>query len=634
MSMNTRNETYDISDNLTKTSGNNHDKIKAEFEKYIKNPSSAALAALATKYKDDEYFIDEFIKYRNKRYNKIKKDATAFADKILRKYGTGNKPMHEILNKMMKYKSENKLSDYEYDEYRKAIIDKLSGNRALEIDYNQNLNIYRSRINKALGMQKTEDLGLNIKDTEQGILSEILRLYEKNTSLHNSVFIGSLMYEDCSLVALTGEFKRDKHNASNYIHPVIAALYLPKFGIFETYTLYANIGRIIKTRYEKKQIVTEPDALLYYEMISDPNDVVCEITSAIADLKNRYHVQIILWETVLKLRNGNYYESGPVSEFISTLNACRNNLYDNADLAYNQDDGAVLRKLMSVFSIRPTFLVTKPLYSIASLGSYPANNMPMPQVLQNILPFNNQPIYTIASVPMIIMNLPPNYDENTEPKDLRDAIRQTVWISENKVIIPKEQSIIFSKEVLIFYVNRRIQRVQLRTFINPISFTQMPLSMSSLERVNKFPLYIPDVLTIRNGSDETYLLRSVVTVTETSIQTNGKVINIITGSNTLITIPRNIENGIYDNSYLLYDPLGASIPVQHPLTGMEDTTGCNANFNGYVTNKPISYIPRVFMEHMGGTDVESFYQRASTCGTIFIYAKPSGFSGNEVVYMN
>ena len=55
-----------------------------------------------------------------------------------------------------------------------------------------------------------------------------------------------------------------------------------------------------------------------------------------------------------------------MSEFISTLNACRNNLYDNADLAYNQDEGAILRRLLSVFSIRPTIIYTKPIYSVAS----------------------------------------------------------------------------------------------------------------------------------------------------------------------------------------------------------------------------------------------------------------------------
>lgn len=633
--MNTRKETYDISENLAKKhNGSNHDKIKAEFEKYIKNPTNATLAELAHKYKDDEEFMDEFLKYRNKRYQKIKRDAIIFADKILKKYANGNKPMHEILNKMMKYAKANKLSDYEYDEYRKEITNRLTGNRAYEIDYNQNLTMYRSRINKALGAQRIEDSGLNIKDTEQGILSDILRLYKETLPLHNSVFVASLMYEDCSLVALTGEFKRDKHTANNYIHPILAAMYLPKFELFEIYTLYANIGRIIKTRYEKKQIVTEPDALLYYEMISDPNDVVCEITSAIADLKNRYQVQINLWETVLKLRNGNYYDAGPINSFITALNSCRNNLYDNADLAYNQDDGAILRKLLSVFSIRPTILVTKPLYGLANAANYSSLAMPISQAVQNILPFNSQPVYTITSVPMIIMHLPPVYDENTEPKNLQDAIRQTIWINENKVIVPKEQSIIFSKEVLIFYVNRRVQRIQVKTFLNPISFSQLPLTMSSLERINKYPLYVPDMITIRNSTDEAYSLRSVVTVTETSIQTNGKVTSIITGSNALITIPRNIEAGVYDNSYLLYDPLGASIPVQHPLAGQEVANDCRNNYNGYITNKPISYIPRIFTPVTpDGLKVESFYERASTCGTIFIYAKSTGFTNNNVVYM-
>ena len=88
----------------TNNTTNIKDKIRAEFEKYAKNPSSANLADLARKYKEDQQFIEEFIKYRNKKYKKIKKQARELAEKILRKYNNGTKPLHEILEKMLKYK--------------------------------------------------------------------------------------------------------------------------------------------------------------------------------------------------------------------------------------------------------------------------------------------------------------------------------------------------------------------------------------------------------------------------------------------------------------------------------------------------------------------------------------------------
>lgn len=638
----------------TNNTTNIKDKIRAEFEKYAKNPSSANLADLARKYKEDQQFIEEFIKYRNKKYKKIKKQARELAEKILRKYNNGTKPLHEILEKMLKYKADNKWSDYEYDEFRKELTNLLSGNRAMEIEYNQNLMNYRSRINKTLGMQMIEDTGLHIKDTEQGILEDILKMYNRYLPLHNSVLMQSLMYEDCSLVAITGEYKRDTHIASNYIHPILAAIYLPKFDIFEIHTLYSNFGGIVKARYERKPLITEPDALLYYDIISDPNDVVCEISSAITDLKNRYQVQITLWETVIKLRNGNYYEATPVNDFISALNVCRNNLYDNADLAFNRDEGSILRRFLNVFSLRPTIIATKPIYSVASFAAGPCTTgfamagLPMDQISQGLFPFNNQPVYTITSIAMITLQLPPLMVDNAEPKNLKDATRQTIWINENKTIIPKEQSIIYSKEVLIFYVNRRIQRIQIRTFSNPIAFSQLPLTMTSFDRLNKYPLNVPDAINIRNTIDERYELRSVVTVTETSIQQGGRETNIITGSNALIMTHRNPLKGVFDQTYLLYDPLGASLPVQHPLFSTIPQISLNNNnnisqqiindcckpdYNGYITNKPISYISGVLSPSIDGVTNPSFFERASTCGTIFIYAKPNGYSNNEILYM-
>ena len=63
------------------------------------------------------------------------------AEKIYQRYSTQTKPLHQILEKMLRYKREYKWSDKEYDDFRKELVSLLSGNRALEIDYNQNLPI-------------------------------------------------------------------------------------------------------------------------------------------------------------------------------------------------------------------------------------------------------------------------------------------------------------------------------------------------------------------------------------------------------------------------------------------------------------------------------------------------------------
>lgn len=629
-----RRETFEVSGDDKKSSGTsaNTEKIQQELDRLAKKGqvTAADISDLYNKY--DEEVAEEILRRDAKRGIQVRKQAKKIAQKIYKKYSDGSRPLHEILDRMMRFKIENKWSDSVYDEFRKELSYLLTGNRAMEIDLNQNIVAQRSRINRALGNTRvTVEDGLRIKDSEQGIKGEILSMYEKTSSLHKSVFMHSLMYEDCSLTAMTGEYKRERHIAGNHIHPLLACMFLPKIDIFEIQMLYSNFGSIIKARDERKPIVTEPDFMLFDAITTDPNDVVCEVNSPLTDIRNRYKVQIALWQTVLKLRSGSYYETEPISEFMTTLNACRNNLYDNADLAYNQDEGAMLRRLLSVFSLRPTIIYTKPIYSVASFAAGPfamsmgAEYGAGAAAGQGMFPFSGQPVYTITSVPMITLQIPPYTSDNDEPKDLRASTQQTIWINENKMIIPKQQSIIYSKEVLIFYVNRRIQRIQIKTFSNPLTFSQLPLTMSSFERLNAYPVYVPDRISLRSA-EETYHLRSVVAVTETEIKQGDKTTNIITGSTGLIMKHRDLGNSLFEPRYYIYDPFGASLPRKHPESGSE--------YDGYFANKPISFIEPIFTpppEATGGIINLSFADRAQRNGTIFIYAKPGGFSNTREI---
>ena len=243
--MNTRKDSYDVS---SEKKGNNSDKIKSELEKLSKKGiiTSTDIAELNRKYKGDPDIINEIVKRNAKRYSKIRKQAKEAARQIHSKFASGTRPFHEILDRIMKYKIKQKWSDAEYDEFKKELSHLLTGRRAMEIDYNPNLLRYRSKISSALGSVEVVDTGLNIKESEHKVLNEILSLFESTSSLHRSVFMNSLMYDDCSLVATTGKYKGDTHIASNHIHPVLACLYLPKLDIFEIHTLYANFGSIIK----------------------------------------------------------------------------------------------------------------------------------------------------------------------------------------------------------------------------------------------------------------------------------------------------------------------------------------------------------------------------------------------------
>lgn len=610
------------------------EKIRNEIEKRKGRLTADEIRELYEKYKHDESIVDEIIRLDSKIYRKIREQAQKLARKILMKYNDGSKTLHEILAIMVKYKNRNKWSDSQFEEFRKVLSGMLTGRRALELEYNQNLTAYKSRINRALGAPMTWlwtshfGDGLKIKDSEQGILAEILSLHQRSLIKHRAVFMQSLMYQDCSLVAMTGEYRREKHIATNHIHPIIACMFLPKFDIFEIYILYANFGNIIKARNDKKPILTEPDALLFYSITTDPNDVVCEVNSAIADLKNRYRVQIALWDSVLMLRNGNYYDDISINEFFTMLNNCRNNLYDNADVAYNQDEGAIMRKLMNVFSLRPTLIATKPIYTVAALAMGPwlgDFNSSM-----SSFPFDNRPIYTVTSISMITVQLPPYINDlstNLEGKNLLDGLHQNQWLNQcgsgKSVLMPYEQSVIHSKETLIFYVNRRIPRITIKTFTNPLAFSQLPLTISSFEKLNPYPLHVPQNINIRS-TEEMFQLRSVVAVTETEIKQGNVISNLITGCVGLIMKHRDLTSRMFDPIHYLYDPFGASLPVRHPDPAQP----------GYFTNKPISYIQPILTppaDETGGVINLSFFDRASRYGTIFIYAKPGGYNRNESI---
>ncbi len=152
-------------------------------------------------------------------------------------------------------------------------------------------------------------------------------------------------------------------------------------------------------------------------------------------------------------------------------------------------------------------------------------------------------------------------------------------------------------------------------------FSQLPLTMSSFETLNSYPVDVPDRLSLRNA-EETFHLRSVVAVNETQIRQGEKVTNIITGTTGLIMTHRNLEKNIYQPGYYLYDPFGASLPVRHPEQ------------DGFFNNKPISNLEPIFTpnpEATGGVVNPSFFDRASATGTIYIYAKPTGYQNNDLI---
>ena len=246
-----------------------------------------------------------------------------------------------------------------------------------------------------------------------------------------------MSYKDLAFEAMSGMFDRNKHDINRYVHPVLAALFIPKIQLIEERMLYSNIAGIINSRYNKERIVVKPDYELFYSMVVDPTDIVCDNSSPIKDLKSRAEVQVQLWNNVYNLRNGKYYDATSI-DFIAYIDKCKISNVDNPDIMYLSDEGVILRRLFSIFSFRPLIISTQPVFGVIT------NN-----------PFN-LPVNTnvITSIPYITYRLPNAVVQGVEYK-LSDANSQVQFYMENGTFVPKMTQLIDCRGPIIYYVPRR-----------------------------------------------------------------------------------------------------------------------------------------------------------------------------------
>jgi len=537
------------------------------------------LTRLRRKYTDEQIIIKIFDEFK-KAQKFILDKARKFRHLLLEKYSY-TLPAHEIVRKAERFKKKYEMTDSEFAMFLKFVMtDKeyISGIQSLP----------NTKMSKTLGYGRfMTSLGkLNIKDKEMPILKEILTLYQTTKQLHNQLILQSLSYQDCETTAMIGTFDPKKDNIYSYIHPVLAALFLPKIDLLDEHILLANLGYIIERKQKERDILSKPDAELYWDLITDPNDHACDMKSPITDLKNRYILQTRIWDCVINLRQGRYYHKR-LGEFLMAINNCRSGLYDAPDLAYIRDEGAILRKIMGAFSLRPTVVSTSRLYGTIErpfFGAYTSG------------PLTAQNITKLTTIPMITVRLPIEITGGRLAVHLKDALNRPQWYVENKTIVPKAQTILHSREIIFFYVNRRFQTINITRLNTPYNFSTLPLTVAGWESLNDHPVYFDDSMTILN---DVYKLRSVVFVDYSPSRKN-----LIIGCSAGIICQRSEDNGTYDEVAFLYQPQAAGHAYYKD--------------GKYKRDSPITWLPK------NGTlndDEETFDSLARTRGTIFMYQK-------------
>jgi hypothetical protein len=525
---------------------------------------------LRNKYGNEE-LVDKIQRAFIEKHNEISKRAKKFATLIREKYSNSQYPFHVLLEKAIKYKNKHGLSDDEFVEFQRIYENELVGLKSPEV-FTPNTNIMKVLGNVNVNLQGF--MG-KLSDNDFKVLQEILKLHASSKPLHSQVLLQSMQYQDCGIEALTGGYDRNIHNVSNHVHPVIAALFLPKIDILDTHFLHSNIANIVKTRYNNENFSSVADLELFYALTRDPNDIVCDVKSTLSDLHNRALLQNQLWNAVLSLRNGQYYNSS-FREFISTVDVCRLNKHDTPDLVYGRYDGTILKRLLSAFSFRPTVVATMPMYQIFSTNPYQ----------QNIKP-------TVTYVPMINLKLGPSINNN-QPVELNDALSQQQFFLENGSIVQKHTSLIYSRGVLIFFVDRRANIINTVNTMNPVAILNFPTAVSGFERLNDREVNAKDVIALR---EDIYQLRSVVL---SEVNTKSSESNLIVGSSAVFMIHADYAKGINFPAYFQYDPYGVVGPTV---------------LNGYaVKNNPMFEI-----DGASAVTEDNFKDMTRKRGIIFIY---------------
>lgn len=596
--------------NSTRGFDDKHSK-DGEFEIYLKSglPSSQVVSLLKSQNKDQKE-IDAFMERYEASKKKINKLIKKFVEKIELKYGHLDIP--ELMRKGIKFAAKHNFSGAEKDAFIRYVL--RGDTDAQYLPYQE---LGYTEMSKFLGFSSFPGQSISVKAPDHAALNEIARLYEASKPIHSAVRNNLVMYRTCSPEAISGEFKRDKHNVNLFVHPLIVALFLSKIDVLEKRMLYSNIGRLVVQRTQAyfqtqqdsgKQHLRflnsnislndllpgelEADLELAYEMALDPNSLnYFSDETPMANLLKRFNVQVELWKNVLSLRQGKFYSHGEsfnVDDGIMGLHKVLSSYdwtyFDSPDLYKVHDEGTMLRKLLAVFSFRPTFTQISSFVHRTGLGYSNLGAVLRPN-------FVNTPICNIK--------LPANVYGNNRPQapvHLMSALTQSDWFIENKMLVPKNKSVIHSRKIIFFYVNRRHQTLNFANVDIGFRYLSLPGTLSGMTGINTTDLVFTDEITL--GNDK-FNLSSVVVLNPLL---EGQ---LSTGCSSIVLCPPDPTVGRMRTTYLYYNPISASI--------MFEKSG------KYVTNDPISPI----LDHSNDPRTPGFYETARKYGTIFVYVNPN-----------
>ena len=549
-----------------------------------------------------------FQEYKERK-DMVERKGRKFANLIRQKYGMRNLPFNKYYKKALKYKSKYKLTDEEFEVFWQVST---SGKNNLTNVFN----LPNTKMASLLGYSGiATGSKLNCKDNELGHVQEIVRMYNETKELHFRVTQQSLLYRNDATgnlpkqslvlpgVVTSSRFLRDYVTTDrySYVHPVICALYSWKLDYVEEHSIIGNMGHIVRCKTDGRPLTTQPDYNLYWNLITDPNDTVCDMKSPIVDLKLRYQLQTRLWDSVLNLRQGRCYND-KLSHFLTAVDSCRVNLFDAPDLTYVRDEGTILRRILSAFSIRPTVISSTPIWNMLTYNPH----------------FTKPAITQVTTIPMITYRLPHNKlisfnqfrrQNNNNPfgprmnYDFQEALYQAEWFVEGRLLVPKSKQVLHSRGVLIFYVNRRYKRLNVGHTGVPYSFNYLPMTVSGLERINTAAM--SNIKKIKNvGYNDGEFTLATCVVAETERIKDRDEINkevgaeVVVGSSTYVFNHKLGQNG--DDCHIDDTQVQPNIGQTQSQTGScwhYNPGAANRNLTGRANAPNTGQVPATYTAH-------------------------------------
>lgn len=583
----------------SKSSGNAVDKEVANLFKMGANVDQTTLVRLRHKYGDDE-LVEKIRTVFSHRHNQIVKSAKRFADAVRRKYGATNTPYHMLLQKARLHARKYKMSDAEFSEFTRMFEQELSGTA----DRRREVVVPVTNMMKVLGnlAENKDDVNFNLQSGDYKALQQVLNLHTSSKSLHSQMVLQSLTYGSAhnpgttavnannfasaiSAEAISVKYNKNDDNKTEHIHPVVAALFLRKNTDLDNHFLLSSISGVVKSRFNKQALTTLSDYELFYDLVTDPNDIVCDNASTVADLLHRSNLQNQLWNNVLNLRNGRCYNSS-FPDFLTSVDMCRLNKYDNPDFVYGRHDGTILKRLLSAFSYRPTVVSTLPVYNqVFAANPYHVNTRP-----------------TVTRIPMItIRTAHGNMQGDTGDIDIRSVLSepQDQYFIEGNVVTKRKVSILYSRGNVFVYLDRRGTQVKLNNYPN-MNWHTIPLGSSGFEKINNKEVKVPltngapahgalthgddnqFVIGSEKSTEDRFYVNSIVCAKTQKVQTkrysSGSGDDVVVGSEAFISL----AGTAFDDPTALNKPVGT--PTDMSRLTPDTSNGSPPSENAYPTD--------------------------------------------------